>query len=215
LDIYIRAPDNKSKQLKIKTMKRLEYKIGLLPSGRNKIKIHSEFIVTLSVLLLIGLSSCKKEPWYGHDGRPGDTYLSLTWQVAEPVYLDAGTGAIPPAFYWGQHYLIYPGYYHLYYEGSIWNGLYWASYAWNVDYEIRQIPGEKGDWYYNGADGPDHFFTIECNPYGPYFQDFYKSDQTDTRDAAEISDECIVVKQQSQGFEMKVTYTRVKVVTNR
>jgi hypothetical protein len=162
----------------------------------------------IAVLLILSLTACEKA-WHGHDGRPGNAYLALTWQDVEPAYIDAGTNTIPPVFLWGEYYRIYPGDYSLYYEGTVWTGMAWARYSWEVYYEIWEIPGERGDWYYNGANGPDNFFTIGCNPFGPYVGNFYKSTAlfSDYQLVSE-SDQEIVVKQKRDGMEVRITYSK-------
>lgn len=162
----------------------------------------------VAVLLILSLTACE-EAWYGHDGLPGDAFLALTWQEEEPSYIDAGTGAIPPVFYWGDYYEIRPGNYSLYYEGRVWTGMAWANYAWEVFYEIWEIAGEKGDWYYNGANGPDNYFTIECNPYGPYVGNSYKS--TDLPENYEVileEEDEVEIKIELEGLEVKILYKR-------
>lgn len=162
----------------------------------------------IAVLLILSLTACEKA-WHGRDGRPGDAFLALTWQEVEPSYLDAGTSAIPPLFIWGEYYKIRPGDYSLYYEGTVWTGMAWARYSWEVFYEIWEVPGESGDWYYNGIDGPDNFFTIGCNPFGPFIGSSYKSTSL-SEDYKLISagDKEIVVTQIKDGMEIRVTYIR-------
>ena len=53
----------------------------------------------IGILLTLLLSSCHK----GFDGRPGDAYLALAWEVNKPYYIDAGP-EIPPTFRWGEFY---------------------------------------------------------------------------------------------------------------
>ena len=162
----------------------------------------------IAVLLILSLTACEKA-WYGQDGQPGDTYIALTWQTVEPSYIDAGTNAIPALFYWGEYYYIRPGFYNLYYEGSVWTGQAWARYAWEVTYEIFSLPGERGDWYYNGARGPDNFFTIECNPFGPYIGSSYKSAMVaEGSEILEDNEDEIIVKQTMNGVIVKITYKK-------
>ncbi|MBC8488660.1 MAG: hypothetical protein H8D45_21765 [Bacteroidetes bacterium] len=193
-------------------MKRFDEKIGKRIEKESEEEVARKRIRKLiAVLLILSLTACEKHAWYGRDGKPGDAYLSLTWQVAEPTYIDAGSGAIPPVFYWGQFYKIYPGYYDLYYEGRVWDGMFWASYAWEVRYEIWEVRGEAGDWYYNGADGPDNYFTIECNPYGPYIQSTYKSTELDSKyELIEENENEITVVQKGEGSNLKITYKKVE-----
>ena len=191
-------------------MKSLSNKIGKRISEKSEEIVAQEKIkILLAVLLLLSFSSCQKA-WYGQDGRPGNAYLSLAWQVSEPTYLDVGTHAIPSVFYWGDFYQISPGYYDVYYEGSVWNGMFWANYAWEVMYEIRVIPGERGDWYYNGVDGPDNYFSIECNPGGPFIRSDYKSAELDEKyNLLEESENEIIIKQKGEGVDLIITYKKV------
>lgn len=192
-------------------MKRSEIKIGIWTEKLSEEEVARKKVQKIvAVLLFLSLTACEKA-WHGQDGAPGDAFLALTWQEAEPTYIDAGTGAIPPVFYWGEYYKVRPGIYNLYYEGDIWLGSGWARFAWEITYEIWVMPGERGDWYYNGANGPDNFFTIECNPYGPYVGSTYKQTLIDGQDDEPygVEDE-IVISQKKEGWEMKVTYTRVE-----
>jgi len=192
-------------------MKRSSEKIGKKAESRCEERVTRKSVKSLSALILvILLASCEKEPWYGRDGRPGDAYVALTWQVEEPTYIDAGTNAIPPVFYYGEYYRINPGSYSLYYEGDVWTGMSWAFYAWEVDYRISIIPGEPGDWHYNGSNGPDSYFTLEMSPYGPYISSNYKSSQLSEKYEL-ISDEGneVVVKQTRNGMQIEIIYKKV------
>ncbi len=192
-------------------MKRFDKKIGIRIEKKSEEEVaRTRIQKVIAVLLILSLTACEKA-WYGRDGRPGNAYLSLTWQVDEPDYIDAGTGAIPSVFYWGDYYRINPGYYDLYYEGRVWTGMYWASYAWEVTYEIWENPGERGDWYYNGSNGPDNYFSIECNPYGPYIGSSYKSAEIDPKyTVSETSENLITIIQKGDGVDLKITYTKTE-----
>ncbi|MCF8367704.1 MAG: hypothetical protein K9G76_01585 [Bacteroidales bacterium] len=196
-------------------MKRTKEKIGIRTKEMSEATVPQTNVQKIVfVLLILSLTACEKA-WYGSDGRPGDAYLALTWYEAEPEYLDAGTSAIPPVFYWDEYYRIQPGYYNLYYEGSVWAGLGWAYYGWDVDYEIYEIAGERGDWYYNGGDGPDNFFIIECNPYGPYVGSSYKSKALDEKyTLLEEDDSTIKVQVKADGIGMTITYKKIEVERN-
>ncbi|MCD4737531.1 MAG: hypothetical protein K8R53_15930 [Bacteroidales bacterium] len=186
-----------------------------LKIGKNKDKTYGFYlkegkISIIAVIIFLSLTSCEKA-WHGSDGHPGNAYLALTWQVTEPTYLDAGSGSIPPTFFWGENYRTWPGNYFLYYEGRMWNGMYWSWYAWEVEYSIWEIPGEPGDWYYHGTNGPDNFFNIECNPYGPYVSHFHKSsDPVLAGHQIENDGETISVTIQENGYEMIIQYKKVK-----
>ena len=87
----------------------------------------------------------------------------------------------------------------------------WAFYAWEVDYRIYEIPGEPGDWHYNGANGPDTYFTLEMSPYGPYISSNYKSSEIfEGYELIAEKDDEITVKQIVNGMEMEVTFKKVE-----
>ena len=192
-------------------MKRFDKKIGIRTKEKSEEEVARKKVQkVIAVLLILSLAGCQKA-WYGHDGRPGDAYLAIEWQVSEPEYIDAGTSNIPPVFYWGQNYKIFPGIYDLHYEGRVWTGMGWASYAWEVDYRIYEVPGESGGWYYNGQDGPDNYFLIICSPYGPDVQSAYKDAEAGQKYEIIVeSDEEIVVKQAGDGMEIMITYTKAE-----
>ncbi len=164
------------------------------------------------VVIAIFVSSCEEDRYYyGYDGRPGDAYLSLTWANEIPEYLDAGTGAIPPTFKWGEYYRSYPGFYVLYYEGSVWNGFGWTFYAYEVEYEIWINEGEPGRPYgIDGRDGVDTRLTIECSPYGPFIFAQEKSGSTTSKyQILENTEDKIKVLQVEGMYSMKITYKKV------
>lgn len=170
----------------------------------------NSFNIFIMVALIMFISSCEDEHYYGRDGRPGDAYLSLTWANEMPEYIDAGTSAIPSLFKWGDYYWAYPGMYQLYYEGSVWNGFGWSYYAWEVDYEIWLNEGEQGQPYgIDGRDGADTFLTLECSPYGPFIFTTNKSGNLKNKyKIIENTDDLIQVIQEGQKFSMKVTYKK-------
>lgn len=196
-------------------MKRFDIKIGIMTKIRRQVKVSRKNISKLiAILLVFGFTSCQKA-WQGRDGRHGDAFISFTWQVAEPNFIDVGSGAVPPVFYWGEAYKIRPGIYSLYYEGQVWAGAGWATYSWEVMYEIWEESGELGDWYYNGSDGFDNYFNIECSPYGPYVSNNYKSSSLSS-DYVLISEsnDKIVVEQKAEGLRMKITYRKSEMRIN-
>lgn len=172
-------------------------------------------LIFLFILVTL-LSSCYKEPWYGKDGRPGNAYLAVDWVDDEPDYIDVGTSAVPPYFYWGEYYRAYPGIYQLYYEGEVWMGNRWAFYAWEIDYEIWRNEGEQGGAYYHGRDGADTYFTLECSPFGPLVYEDYKSG--DTKPGFEVlqdSDDEITILKTDKDFNLKITYRKVEQRVNK
>jgi hypothetical protein len=171
---------------------------------------HFRWLIFLFLASFI-LSSCYTEPWYGQNGRPGNAFLSITWVDAKPQYLDAGTGAIPPVFEYGRYYSAWPGFYTFYYEGRVWNGQANIFYAWEVDYEIWVTAGEPGGMYYNGANGPDNYFSIECSPYGPWvYGPGYKSAALpEGYELKESTEERIVIEKEGTDFGITLTYRKV------
>lgn len=181
---------------------------------RFKKLISNKFIWLFSISLVFILGSCEMDH-HGYNGRPGDAYLSLSWEAAEPDYLDVGTSAIPPIFHWDEYYRAFPGIYLLYYEGSIWNGHRWISYAWEMEYDIWEVQGEHGGYHYDGADGPDSYFTLVCSPYGPYVYDeyvYYKKgiDSVDVSEKFENIENTGEVSKTVKGFGIKIKYNKVE-----
>jgi hypothetical protein len=163
------------------------------------------------LLVTLFITSCNVEPWYGRDGRPGNAFLAVSWIDAQPEYIDAGTGDIPPVFEYGRYYYAWPGYYTMYYDGRFWNGQAHAFYAWEVDYEIWTTVGEPGALYYEGANGPDNHFTVECSPYGPWiYGPGYKSAELPTGyELIENTDDKVVIKKEGTEFGITLTYKKV------
>ncbi len=168
---------------------------------------------SFTVLLLISsalifTTSCDR----GYDGLPGRAFLSLNWELAPPEYLDAGTPDIPAYFKWGQAYLAYPGFYTLYYEGTVQNGPTYVFYAWEIDYEIWTVPGEPGRYYYvDGRNGPDTYFAVICNPNGPYTSNCNKMTEADAEATIiEDTEDRIVVMMEKNEYRMKLTYRKVE-----
>ncbi|MFH2094379.1 MAG: hypothetical protein ABIJ16_01665 [Bacteroidota bacterium] len=159
----------------------------------------------IGLVFTIALSSCQK----GFDGRPGDAYLGLQWEIDKPSYVDAGP-EIPPTFIWGDFYYACPGTYFLYYEGEVWTGWHWARYAWEVEYEIWRMPGEPGGYGYNGYNGPDTYLQLICSPYGPHEDRFnLRSMETGTINPDEAED-IITFEEQKNDLGFKVTYRKVE-----
>lgn len=181
------------------------------PTKRSS-KRKSSLQTWLSLLLItLFITSCHKEPWYGRDGRPGNAYLTITWIDAKPEYIDAGTGDIPPVFEYGRYYNAWPGFYTMYYDGRFWNGQAHVFYAWEVDYEIWTVAGEPGGMNYDGVDGPDNYFTLECSPFGPWiYGPGYKSAELhEGYNLKESSDERIIIEKEGTDFGITLTYKKV------
>lgn len=177
-------------------------------------------LVSVLLLLMFGLFSCE---YYGRDGVPGRSYLALDWKQSEPEYIEAGNRYIPSLFYWGEYYRIPSGIYLLYYEGEYYNGRRWIEYAWEIEYEIWENPGEFGRPNgIDGRNGADAYFTIECSPSGPtvFVDEYYKATQDNELPGYEIlvnTDEVIEIKQTREDFTLRVKYRKVepKYITGR
>jgi hypothetical protein len=170
----------------------------------------SALIFSLILILGLGLSSCEVDVYYdyGYDGRPGQAFLALNWDIDEPEYLDAGTGDIPPVFTWGSYYLANPGYRTLYYEGSHWTGRRWMDYAWEMDYSIHINPGEPGGPYYDGSDGANSYFDLICTPYGPGFEHYDAYYKKSAEEPAIVSDSGTITKK-IKNATLTVNYRKV------
>ncbi len=167
----------------------------------------SVFVFLTSLFIL---SSCDIDVFV-EDGRPGDAYFALTWTEDEPDYVDAGTNAIPSVFYWNDYYYIRPGIYVLYYDGIYNDGYGYIDYAWEIEYEIYINPGEKGSIYYgDGGDGEDNYFSLDCNPYGPYvYLDYKSSPAEQSFKVLEKTEDKIIIKKENTNYSLKATYTKV------
>ena len=161
-------------------------------------------------MLLLMLTSCEKDYW-GYDGFDGRAYLALSWTDTEPVYIEPGTNAIPNIFYWDEYYRINPGIYNMYYDGEFWTGNGWIDYAWEVDYEIWINYGEPGGINYDGFDGIDNYFVLECNPFGPnLFLDLKSKPLNKEIEVLESSENKTSLLMKKEFFSMKVTYRKVE-----
>jgi len=129
----------------------------------------------IALLFVSGMLIITPSCHVGTDGRPGLAYISFDWEESKPEFIDCGTSAVPPNFYYGTSYRINPGWYTAYYEGKVWNGQAWGTYAWEMDYEIWVNPGQRGGYGYNGKDGMNTYLNFICSPYGPklFRQDAY------------------------------------------
>ncbi len=166
----------------------------------------------LFVLISLFLSSCyRDDPYYPPaQGLPGDAFLALTWEYDIPDYLDVGTADIPAYFEWGRYYFVRPGFYTCYYEGIFWDYTHYATYAWEVDYEIWINLGTSSTPYRPAYNGADNFFTLELNPYGPFVYSSYKSAAVESLEfevLSETADEIVILKTE-EAYSMKVTYKK-------
>ncbi|MFC1731942.1 hypothetical protein ACFL6I_16610 [candidate division KSB1 bacterium] len=163
------------------------------------------FILVSFLATTLILGSCSK----GFDGRDGRAFLSVTWDVDVPDFIEVGNPSFPPSFYYGEFYLVNPGYYVMYYEGIFWNGYDWIPYAWDIEYEIIENRGEPGGYSYDGRDGLDNYFTLRCTPYGPYPYQL-KSAETDENGEKIIEERenSIIVTKELESFSIKITYSK-------
>lgn len=177
-----------------------------LKKYRENRKTRSFFILILGLLTL---SACHKE-YIIIDGAPGRAYLALIWTEIEPDYIDPGTFAIPDIFYWDEYYRIAPGFYTMYYDGAYYDRGDFIEYAWEIDYEVFENPGELGGINYIGRNGEDNYFTLECNPYGPWMYHDFKSASIDSNSSIkELSSDKIIIEKQQENFTIKITYKKV------
>lgn len=168
---------------------------------------HILWMRLLVITVLFGLiTSCE----IGSDGYDGRSYLALSYTLDEPDYIDAGTSSVPAIFYWNEYYRVQAGFYTFYYDGYYSEGFRVLDYAWEVDYEIYYLEGESGAYGYNGEDAPDAYFTIECNPFGPYvYEDYYKTAEIRDASVSEADAEKIVLLKEANRMGIKITYRKV------
>ena len=160
-------------------------------------------------IILLSLSSCQKDFW-GYDGFDGRAYLALSWSEAEPEYIEPGSNSIPAFFYWDEYYRTDPGLYTMYYDGYYWDRG-WVEYAWEVDYEIWINYGERGGPFYDGMDGLDNYFVIECNPFGPYvFMDLKSTTLDPKYEVIESNEDQTTLIMKEKYFSMKLNYRKVE-----
>lgn len=131
------------------------------PTRRKSVFLIALFTVFSSLIFIT--PSC----YVGSDGLPGLAYVAFEWEESKPEYIDCGTASVPPNFYYGTYYRINPGWYTAYYDGKVWNGSAWGTYAWEMDYEIWVNPGQRGGYGYNGKNGMNTYLNFVCSPYGP------------------------------------------------
>lgn len=190
-------------------------KVVRFPFSKNletgfKKEIKSIVKILFAGILLLMLASCEKDYW-GYDGFDGRAYLALSWTDSEPIYIEPGTNAIPSLFYWDEYYRINPGIYTMYYDGEFWDGYDWVEYAWEVDYEIWINFGEEGGLFYDGLDGADNYFVVECNPFGPdVYLDLKSKTINSDYEVLESSANKTSLLMEKEYFSMKVTYRKVE-----
>ena len=167
----------------------------------------SRGIIFFLLVVTFLMSSCEER---GYDGRDGRAYLALAYSMDEPDYIDAGTASVPRHFYWDEYYRSAPGYYTMYYDGIFYDGISVTEYAWEVDYEVYIYEGEPGGIGYNGADAPDTYFSVECNPYGPYvYDENRKASLPMNVKLIKKTDKQIVIEKSKNQFGLRITYKKV------
>lgn len=167
-------------------------------------------IGSLMIIVVVFLfSSCTM---VGDDGDDGRAYLALSYSIDEPDYVDVGTSSVPEIFFWDECYRVHPGVYTLYYDGVRFAHGDIIDYAWEIDYEIYILRGENGGIGYNGDDGDDMYFTLECNPFGPtvYEESYSKSSTVNGMNIISVSDDEIVMQKEKDGFGIRITYRKVE-----
>lgn len=178
--------------------------------NRNNTKYFRSYLLMITLAgFVLTMTSCEDD-WRGVDGRPGQAFVSVAWEVAQPDYLDTGSPDVPAYFQWGRFYPANPGVYFLYYEGRIPNGYGYSLYAWEIEYSIWINMGEPGGYHYHGADGPDNYFTLVCSPYGPYIDNYYKSgDLHKEVEIEKLSETEFKVKSTGKDFSFEAIYRKV------
>jgi hypothetical protein len=172
-------------------------------------KMYNLFILIAAILLL---NSCEK----GYDGWPGKAFVGFIWIDDEPAYIEFENEYIPSMFYWDEYYRVAPGLYYVYYEGEHFIGNQLYEYAWELEYEVYEIEGERGrPFRRDGTDGPDTYFTIECSPHGPelYFEEFYKEKSADIKGEAEViinNGEEIIIEKTENNFGLRLRYKKTE-----
>lgn len=137
----------------------------------------------------------------GKDGEPGDTYVRFTWTGNQPYIFSTNNPAIPIVFYYGVDYITQPGTYSLYYET-----FYGVNYWWSVNYTLTYKDGEKGGIFKDGDDGEDSYFSINCDPYGPYIYQV-KSQQIENDELFEMDEaNNISISKEINGQILRVDY---------
>jgi hypothetical protein len=169
----------------------------------------------LTMILTAGLLMLTPSCYVGADGRPGLAYIAFEWEVSKPDFIDCGTSSVPPNFYYGTYYRINPGRYTAYYDGKVWNGMAWGTYAWEMDYEIWVNPGQRGGYGYNGKDGMNTYLSFVCNPYGPklFRHDAYLRKapvEADIIDSEILPDGDQVVEYRVDDYSVRITYRKAE-----
>lgn len=174
---------------------------------------HARFfkVSAFAILLTLALASCEK----GELGDPGFAFVAFTWVEDEPDYLEIANDFIPAVFYWDWYYRVDPGVYHVYYEGLFRR----ESYAWELEYEVWENPGERGKYAWEeGLVGPDAYFTIELSPFGPevIYEEIYP-DKSEADGKTELVmpeiGSSFTVEQQNNDYKLRVTYRKVELRT--
>jgi hypothetical protein len=170
--------------------------------------MHKLLILVAAILLL---NSCEK----GYDGWPGKAFVGFVWIDDEPAYIEFENDYIPSMFYWDEYYRVAPGLYYVYYEGEHFIGNQLYEYAWELEYEVYELPGERGKPFRkDGADGPDAYFTIECTPYGPelYFEELYATKSAEIEGKTEVisNGEEIIIEKTDKDFGLRIRYKKTE-----
>lgn len=174
-----------------------------------RLKHFLPLLLILAALLLP--AACEK----GDDGWPGRAYVALSWYGHEPEFIEIENEYIPSVFYWDEFYRVAPGLYWVYYEGSYRRGGRDYAYAWELDYEVWENPGERGRPFKDGEDGPDAYFTVELTPEGPeiYHEDASYRKSAEDGNTPEIisnSGEEIILEKQDGNFSIRIRYRKTE-----
>lgn len=170
------------------------------------------FFAILLLLLIMLFPSCEE----GNDGLPGFAFVAFTWIDTEPEYIEIENEFIPEIFYWDWFYRVDPGLYYIYYEGTQRRGGREHPYAWELEYEVYENPGERGKLFWqDGDDGPDAYFTIECSPFGPeiYYEEADIEKSTSLNDEQEIvinTGDGMIVEKHHNNYSLRLIYKKVQ-----
>lgn len=190
-------------------MKRSDPTPGLQAGNKSYFyTLSGKILLMFAVMLLSG--SCEK----GYDGEPGMAFVSFIWTQDEPDYVENDNEFIPVTFVWDWYYPAAPGLYHTYYEGVHSSGGQLYEYAWELEYEVWENPGTSGRLFEDGENGPDAYFTVECNPYGPdtYYEEAYpekSASGNESNDTLINNGDEIVIEKSDKNFNMRLTYKKV------
>jgi len=124
--------------------------------------IKQRFLIFLVFKILTGCVHVHEPPPPGPHGHDGRAYFQITYDHVHPYSYWDNNPFVPSNPAIDYFYFTDPGVYE--FEYFINRHEYWYG-----TYEVWINPGEPGGAYGRpGADGPDNYFTLVCNPTGFY-----------------------------------------------